>query len=221
MSAVTDVRHGTVAGYTLDGCRKDCCRKAAKHYMDAWRRDAILGRPRTVDAEPVRAHVRSLQAAGFGVRRVGEMAGVGRGTVDRLLYGVAHKGIPPSRRINVESARRLLDVTPDACQAPKGAWVPSDTTVARLALLRDNGWTVRGLADALGVGKDRITRPGRRVTGITARKVAWLVEHCPHPPEWARDRRGWARERAERRRRDRERQQVLRETRRQRESEAA
>lgn len=204
------VRHGQVAGYTLDGCRCEHCAAAAKRYMDGWRRDRILGRPRTHPAEPVRAHVRSLQAAGIGVRRVAEMAGVGRGTVDRLLYGVPHRGVAPSTRINIDSARRLLAVVPDTAQAPKGAWVPAEVTVARLAALRGNGWTVRGLAEALGVSRDTICRPGVRVTGLTARKVAWLAEHCPHPPEWAWDRRVWAREQAARRRRDRARQREQR-----------
>src|SRR6266568_302320 len=106
--------HDTAATY----CPCDACRAANTRNQATYRRRKALERwgavpPYFVDATETRDHVRALMAAGMGWLRISRKAGVSEGAVARLLYGQPYKSVPPSVRITLANARKLLAVQLD------------------------------------------------------------------------------------------------------------
>lgn len=64
-----------------------------------------------IPAGPTRAHVRRLQAAGWGTRTIALRAGLSRHTLKNLLNGHA-SGAQPTRMVRRDTARRLLGIEP-------------------------------------------------------------------------------------------------------------
>lgn len=168
--------------------RQDTCRAVRPDSLRAeWRaaqrrrrRLAELGLPSTdlVDAQPVRDHVRALQAAGMPWKRIAAAAGLHSSTVSHLLYGDA-RGYPPSTRIRPETADALLAVRAESSAVG---------TRRRLQALVAIGWTSRALADRLGWNDRNFCRlivGDQRVRPDTARKVRDLYARLLHvlPPE--------------------------------------
>ncbi|MDA0251782.1 MAG: DEAD/DEAH box helicase family protein [Actinomycetota bacterium] len=142
-----------------------------------------------VDAEPARRHIQSLKAAGIGVRRIAELAGVDRGVILKMLRGRTDRGTGPSRKILGELAAKLLAVPqPDsaAALAAPGALIPARGTVRRLQALVADGHPRSFLAGRLGVSPGNATRlfedTTTQVTAATARKVAALFEELKTTP---------------------------------------
>lgn len=172
--------HGTQACYTIDGC--DClpCRHAASEYEARRRRDQAYGRPRLVDAEPVRRHVRSLMASrvgtadGVGLKQIAKVSGVPSGTLWKLMYGTPERG--PSKTVRTATAEKLLAVT--AADMADGATVPAGTTRQRLRDLRTAGATWAELGEQVGMHPSNVCGVMRRkhVTVRTARAVFSLWE---------------------------------------------
>ena len=80
-------------GRYVAGCRCDACKAARSAYERGRARTRGYGRPTEfVDAEPVRAKVRQLQAQGYTFCTVSELAAL-RGTA--LLPGEVYTGFPP------------------------------------------------------------------------------------------------------------------------------
>lgn len=133
--------HGTRLGYILDRCRCLPCAAANSDYERLRRRQRAYGRTLAgwVDAEPVRAHVHALQAAGLGWQTISKRAGVHNGAVSKLLYGRRREDgrvEPPTRRINPDMARKLLAVpVPGIDELPGGARVDGTGTTRRLQAL--------------------------------------------------------------------------------------
>ena len=100
MSTLTEPRvpHGTRSRYVGHGCRCEPCRAA----NTADRKARYVGNP-LVDAAPVAAHVRALQAAGVSRARIARAARVGESTLDRVAR-------EPGTRMHPEVARRVLAV---------------------------------------------------------------------------------------------------------------
>ena len=73
------VSHGTRSRYVGHGCRCEPCRAA----NTADRKARYVPNP-LVDAAPVVAHVRALQAAGVSRARIARTARVGESTLDRV-----------------------------------------------------------------------------------------------------------------------------------------
>lgn len=101
------------------GCKCRCqdCRDACSAYARKIERQKAYGTfVGYVDAEPVRHHVRALMASqigstrGMGWKRIAAEAGVPLGSMSKLLYGDAQRGMPPSRRISRANAEKLLGV---------------------------------------------------------------------------------------------------------------
>lgn len=88
-----------------------------------------------VDAEPVRQHVRELMAAGVSYARIAQAANINTSTINHMLYERA--GRPRTKRLNHESARRILAV--DVTQVPTGL-VDATGTRRRLQALMTVGW---------------------------------------------------------------------------------
>ncbi|MFV2172407.1 hypothetical protein ACFHW2_11505 [Actinomadura sp. LOL_016] len=160
------------------GCRCNRCRAAntaaelarvRRNARVEWGAEAA----RLVDAEPVRAHVQSLMAAGAGWRRIGRAAGLSNGTMSKLLYGTPAR--PPSRRIARSTAERLMAVRADDIIAD-GAYVDSAGTVRRLQALVAVGWSISELGrrmDMLPTNMAVLLR-GEKVTAGKAREARRL-----------------------------------------------
>lgn len=197
----TDHQHGTYACYVLDCCRCLPCAQANAAYEQHRVRQQAYGRWNgLIDAQPVRDHVRALQAAGLGLKRIAAKTGVPHGTLWKLIYG--KPGYEPSKRVRPDTAARVL-----ALQAVTlddlGARRPVDPTGTRrrLQALVALGWSQAKLAGRLGMQPTNFTRvilgPGD-VAAATARATKALYDELwdQAPPENAhRDRIAAARSR--------------------------
>jgi transcriptional regulator with XRE-family HTH domain len=148
---VTTAAHGTYASYKARGA--GCCapcRKAGSKYVTNRERQIAYGRwnPWT-DAAPVRAHIEQLQASGLGWRRIADLAGVSRNTVNKIIYG--RKGKPPSQRVRPETATKILAVVADLTTLGDHARVDATGTHRRLQALVAIGWSQTKLAARLGI----------------------------------------------------------------------
>lgn len=175
--------HGTPGRYKNGKCRLECCRTAQREYESDRRRQIAYGRwqPYT-PAEPVRAHVRALQAAGVPWRQVATAAGVSQATVNRLLFAK-----PATGRIRTEAAEQIMAVT--ASLETISGHVPIDATGTRrrLQALAANGWSGAKIAAYLGIDRTGATRmfTAERVAARKALAVAELYDRLwdQAPPE--------------------------------------
>lgn len=189
----THAPHGTIERYRRR-CRCAPCRQANAREMAAWRARQARQQwgaeaPSMVDAEPVRDHIRKLQAAGVGLHTITRMAGIGGGTMTRLMYGT--RGGSPSRRVRADTARRILAVRADL--AADGALIDAAGTRRRLQALVAVGWTLSELGRRLRVAPSNMPRlvRGGKVTAGMARRVAELYRELwdqKPPAETARQR---------------------------------
>lgn len=166
-------QHGTNAAYVLDRCRCYPCSEAASAAERHRTRQQAYGRyNKYVDADPVRAHVRTLMNAGMGLKTVAKRTGVSTGTLSKLIYGVYAPGPggrngngdllrPPSRRVLRTTAERLYALDPAWTRRPvplaPGALDPGRTPAARARLrsLVALGWSMSEVGRRIGV-----TSPG-------------------------------------------------------------
>lgn len=197
MSAGTVERSHGYARYKLDGCRCNVCGFAVSEYTRK-RETAIRKGVWRIDAEVVRAHVRSLRAAGVGRRRIAELAGVHDSTVSRHLYGRGDRPAPSTMRHDL--AQKILAVGPDL--APT-AVVPAVGTVRRICGLVAIGWTLTEVAAGIGWSVSNLGTLLSRdsVTVRTAQAVAALYDRWSGTPSTGRSAgrsrrmavaRGWA-----------------------------
>jgi hypothetical protein len=147
--------HGTRPAYVRDRCRCRDCRKANNESQRRYQQRKAqqqwgTATPTFVDAEPVRAHVRSLMAAGVGWQRIARLSGVPSGGLSYLLYGDPKRGRPPTTKLWPSTAQRLLAVRADT-ELAGGAHVPADGTRRRLQALVAVGWSQSALARRLGM----------------------------------------------------------------------
>ena len=182
---MTAREHGTRAKYVVDKCRCAPCTQANTNAENNRYRQQAYGRWEPyVDAEPARAHVRMLMDYGYGWKRIAQMAGVGRGTVEKLLYGSQHRGMGPSKGIRPETAAKLLAVRPN--RERMGAAIPVDATGTRrrLQALVAAGWPQARLAERLGMMPSNfgVTLNSEQVLASTERAVRALYDQL-----WRRD----------------------------------
>ncbi|MGN7133409.1 hypothetical protein ACTHQY_09060 [Rhodococcoides corynebacterioides] len=194
--------------------RADCIRPARSRglchacYMRYLDRQKAYGRFESlyVDAEPARAHVRALIAAGLSQRRITDLAGLNRKALTTLLHGRPERGTGPSRRITKANADSILAVPiprrPDQLAAP-GDNVDATGATRRLRALVASGWSGNRLVAELDGAVSHCTvyglLRGERAlcAASTARHVAALFDRLqmqPGPSNWARRHardRGW------------------------------
>ncbi|MFM9373305.1 hypothetical protein [Streptomyces sp. Da 82-17] len=171
--------HGTRAKYVADRCRCEPCRTANRQAENHRYRQQAYGRWQPyVDARPARAHVRMLMEYGLGWKRIADLAGVGRGTVEKLLYGAAHRGMEPSKRVRPETATRLLAVRPVGERLGGAVLVDATGTSRRLRALVAAGWPQAQLAARLGVQAGNFGKSLRseQVLAATERAVRKLYD---------------------------------------------
>jgi lambda repressor-like predicted transcriptional regulator len=166
--------HGTNARYAAEKCRCADCRRAAAAYAAQRRLQQAHGRPRLVDPEPVRAHVRSLRAAGMPLRGIERAAGLARGSLHRLLR-------PTGQRIHRHTEARILTLVP---RVSPSAVVPALGTRRRVQALACHGWSLRLIAHRAGLDPASLTRAihGNTVRASTAESVSTTYERLWNAP---------------------------------------
>ena len=167
--------HGTHACYVLDRCRCLPCSVANAAYEEARKRAKVYGAPPPyVDAEPARAHLRALSAAGVGWKRVAMQAGLPGSTVYPLLYGKG-AGKPPRARARKTTVDAILAVPmPTLDRLGGGAVVDSTGTTRRLRALAVLGWSAAQLA-ARGNLDPQVVRAMMRGDRATTARTALAV----------------------------------------------
>lgn len=189
--------HGTITRFKR-GCSCDPCRLRWNAYQRRVRKLKAYGRWQPwadlVDAEPVRRHVRALQAAGLGLDRLVELSGIGEGTLFPLLYGEPPKGLGPTKRMRRDRAESILAVRATMDTLALGARIDATGTRRRLEALAALGWSSTVLAAKLGrpATAVRRTRSARLVTVKSARQIRALYDNLwdQRPPMSTPDERG-------------------------------
>ena len=121
-------RHGTKHAYYAYGCRCAAARAACAAYQAARHKDAILGKPRAVDATGTTRRVRALMALGWPQTEVAKVAGIG----SRHLSYIARGCSKWCQRRTADAIRRAYDqlsMTPGPSphirgRALKAGWLP-------------------------------------------------------------------------------------------------
>lgn len=168
--------HGTRSRYSAHCCRCRSCRAAHSEYERNRSRQKAYGTWEPyVDADPVRAHVRGLMAKGLGWRRIADLAGLPRATMNRLLYGQPGKR-SPSSRVRKNTANRLLAVRFSQELLADCALTDATGTWRRIQALVAIGWPKVHIARALGYKGQGLQLHEDLVLVSTARKVAELYE---------------------------------------------
>ena len=186
-----------MTGEPITLCAKGCGRRATRrqlchsHYEQHRTRQKAYGRWEVVyvDAEPARMHIKELQAAGLGLRRIAELAGVNRKTLQWITTGRSERGSGPSFQVHRDNAAKVLAVeVPDTAHesAADHQLVPAIGTVRRLQALVANGHPRSALAALLGIAPGNATRlfdaATERITAATARKVDGLFNELETTP---------------------------------------
>lgn len=173
-------QHGTRAAYVSDRCGCILCRTANSRAEQVRTAAMALGRWQPfVDAQPVHDHLLRIRDEGLGIRRIAELSGVHRSTIQRLLT-------KPSRpqRVRPETAERLLSVRCEAVEVSPRRQIDAEDTSDRLRTLIAAGHTVAELAQALGKSSSNLRRTMRRgaVTVKTAASVEALYRRLTANP---------------------------------------
>jgi AraC-like DNA-binding protein len=180
--------HGTLDAYRRERCRCGPCRDANRDAQRRRRRAIAYGQWQPfVDAEPIRAHVTQLAAAGLSLRRIAELSGVSRGCLEALMHGKPACGRAPSHHIRAATAARLLLITPPT---PRAAYRTARTNAAearrRLQELIALGWSMSRIAEQLHCTHSHISRLLTRqaITGATDRQIRDLYERLSANPPY-------------------------------------
>jgi hypothetical protein len=160
-------RHGTLSGYTIDGCREECCRGAHRAYMNRYRTRRGLGGGIMVDAAPVIAHLDRCLSAGMTPNDIVKAAGWrSRNSID---------SVRKAKKVKPETARRVLSIVPVPGRGRAMTYVSGYYTARRLKVLREVHGSYAQIARLINVSKetprDIVTNPQRQVRRATAMKV--------------------------------------------------
>lgn len=178
---IAEHQHGTYACYTLDLCRCLPCAAAVREYEQNRIRQQAYGRwDNYVDAEPARAHIRSLMDAGMGLKRIVAVGGSSQGQLWKLLYGKkrADGSRTPSKRLRKDVAKRLLAIQLDLADGAKISVADAVGVRRRIRALVALGWSQSKLAERLGIGRANfhLATDVRGVTIATMRAVEVLYD---------------------------------------------
>jgi hypothetical protein len=171
-------RHGTRAAYVRDRCRCTDCTAANTAASRTATRERIYGRWQPyVDATPVRDHIAALRAAGIGVERIAQLAGLSVSHI-RQLAEHGRSGSPATHRVRPSTAARVLRVGINNVSRAPSSRVDATGTRRRLQALIAIGWPAELLADQLGRRPNSLHRSmnGESVTARTAHEVATLYQ---------------------------------------------
>jgi hypothetical protein len=168
----TGREHG-YARYRLDGCRCYVCGYARSRYDENRTKAMTAGtwRPWT-DAEPVRAHIRSLQSCGMGLRTIATCAGVDRKRLQAVLTGRPERGGGPQEKVRPALAAAVLAVEPTLENLAPSNLVSPLGMRRRVQALVAMGWPQHHLAAHLGMTPPNFGDMLRREHALVRRVVA-------------------------------------------------
>lgn len=188
---IADHEHGTRTMYTKHKCRGTACREASRVYEANRRRQRAYGiEADRVDAQPVRDHVEYLRDNGVSYKALSEASGVGKSTIQNMLFGRKDRGHEPYARVATSTAEKILAVKPTMDNMSAGRPIDSTGTVRRLQALVTIGYSLTNLGERLGVSPGNMASMMQReqVTVDTARKVRALYSELwdkpNQPTEW-------------------------------------
>jgi hypothetical protein len=132
-----------------------------------------------VDAQPTRAHVNMLIAAGLGTRRIAKLSGVNRKAITQLLHGRPDRGTGPSKKM-LASTAALIQAIPIPLErhelAADSMPILAIGSTRRMQALVAIGYTQTYLAERVGMSRSSSTDVfhGRRLC-VTARRARLIV----------------------------------------------
>ncbi|MFF6847070.1 hypothetical protein [Streptomyces antimycoticus] len=175
--------HDTLTCYTNYKCRRtECVERYNARERERNQQKAAGTYTRLVDAAPVRAHVKTLIAAGATPFGIATRAQVSDNAVRLLLPATPGSRRTPIRhRVCADNARKILAVTVEDVAPPH---VDATGTVRRIQALIADGWPMTHLAGPLDLWPNYVwqllkrarTEPNLQVRSSTARKVAEAYE---------------------------------------------
>jgi hypothetical protein len=171
-------QHGTRAAYVRDRCRCTDCTAANTAASRTATRERIYDRWQPyVDATPVRDHIAALRAAGIGVERIAQLAGLSVSHI-RQLAEHHHRGSPATHRVRPSTAAHVLRVGIENTNWAPSSRVDATSTRRRLQALIAIGWAPQLLAAELGRRPNSLLRSmtSPSVTARTAHQVVSLYE---------------------------------------------
>lgn len=182
---MTGIEHGTLTGYKIRGCRCPRCTDAQRRYNA--RRDRLIAYGQWqpyIDAEPVRQHLRTLQAAGLGWKRAAVLAGISPSTLSKLLYGDRIRGMAPSKRVRPATAAAVHAVHADLDTLADKACTTAAGTRRRMQALSCLGWSFTEQARRIGwtVQNYSALQTRTQVIARTARLVRDLYDELSMTP---------------------------------------
>jgi hypothetical protein len=171
-------------------CPCEICRAANTAAQRRWRRQRAYGRVFLVDAEPVRAHVKTLQAFGLGANRIAALAQVNPAVVRSLLYGASQR-VQPSRQVLVANAEKLQALAAIGWSQPllarKLGIEPSNFRLMNAVLVRGRtARAVKQLYEQLWNSQPPAQTPTQRAAITIAKKRAAAHGWLP-PMAWDDD----------------------------------
>lgn len=140
-------------------------------------RERGYGRPAYVDTSDAVAHIRRLQAAGLGWKRIASMAGLDSSLLYPLLYGRPDRnGGQPRTKARPATVAAILAVPmPGLDQLGAVVHVPALGTRRRLQALTAAGWSINQIATRSGANRQALDRAildtTQSVTATTARRI--------------------------------------------------
>ncbi|MFB7312918.1 hypothetical protein [Streptomyces sp. NPDC056192] len=130
-----------------------------------------------VDAEPVREHLRKMNAAGMPYRAICERLGFPQdSSLQHLMWGRGEYG--PGRQVRRETAELVLSYWPSLDDFPDGSRIDATGTRRRVEALAVRGWSRHMMADRIGVQETHFRKATKRdrVTARLARQVAAVYD---------------------------------------------
>lgn len=124
---------------------------------------ASLNPDHRVDAQPVRDHVKRLRKEGMSWREIAQQS------------QMCENGLRwPGTAVRASTAARILAI-PEPDGYTGCGWVPAVGPRRRIQALAAIGWPQRTIAELAGLKQSnlyRLMRPGSRVSGLTAKRIA-------------------------------------------------
>ncbi len=130
-----------------------------------------------VDAEPVREHLRKVNALGMPYYEVSKQVGLAQeNSIQYLMWGRGPYG--PGRQVRRETAELIMSYWPSLEDFPDTARIDSTGTRRRVQALATLGWSRSVIGERIGTRSDNFRKAlGRdRVTAQLARRVAAVYD---------------------------------------------
>jgi hypothetical protein len=191
-------RHGTLAGYTTDGCRcQECCAANTTYRTTRYRQIAYGRWDSLISPQAAAQHVQALRDAGMTVEAIASAARLGTTTINRLAYP-SHAG--HYRELRESRSAAILAVRVGHRGVAPTLLVPAVGTTRRIHGLARMGWTAAAVGAHLGITGKAVSliTTRTRVTAETATRIEAVHRDLamrPGPSDTSRRRaaaRGWA-----------------------------